>query len=151
MSTAPQPRLTFEEYVAWEEHQVVKHEYFDGQVYAMSGATYDHDIITDNLKFLIRNQRDQTGCQSHGPDLKVRCPSGLGTYPDIVVVCEKPEFDNGKKLVLLNPRMIFEVLSPSTMAYDRGKKFQTLSINQKLCTHYCTRIAKSTLGRSVSS
>lgn len=124
MSTALQPRMTFEEYVAWEEHQVKKHEYFDGQVYAMAGATYDHDVISDNLKFIIRNQKEQTGCRAHGPDLKVRCPSGLGTYPDVVVVCDQPQFADGKKLVLLNPQMIFEVLSPSTMAFDRGEKFE---------------------------
>jgi len=123
MSTAPQPRMTFEEYVAWEEHQVEKHEYFDGQVYAMSGATYDHDIISNNLKFILRNQRDRIGCREHGPELKVRCPSGLGTYPDVVVICDQPQFADGKKLILLNPQMIFEVLSLSTMGFDRGEKF----------------------------
>lgn len=123
MSTAPQPRMTFEEYVAWEEHQVEKHEYFAGHVYAMAGGTFEHDIVANNLKKIILNQRDRTGCRAHGPDLKVRCPSGLGTYPDVVVVCEQPQFADVKKLILLNPQIIFEVLSPSTMGFDRGEKF----------------------------
>ncbi len=124
MSIAPQPRMTFEEYVAWEEHQVEKHEFFAGQVYAMAGVTYEHDVIANNLKNIMLNQKDRTGCRAHGPDLKVRCPSGLGTYPDVVVVCEKPQFAETKKLTLLNPQIIFEVLSPSTMSFDRGEKFE---------------------------
>jgi len=135
MSTAPQKRFTFEEYLAWEEQQLDKHEFFNGEVYDMAGATFDHGKIALNLHRIIGSQSDQTGCQSNGPDLKVQCPTGLCTYPDVVVLCGKPEFGEGKKLVLLNPKMIFEVLSPSTMAYDRGKKskhFRTI----KSLTHY---------------
>lgn len=136
MSTAPQKRFTFEEYLVWEERQLEKHEFFQGEVFAMAGTTFDHGRIIANLHRIIGNQIDKTGCQSNGPELKVQCPTGLCTYPDIVVVCGKPEFAEDKKLVLLTPKVIFEVLSPSTMSYDRGDKFlnyQSISSLQ----HYC--------------
>ena len=136
MSIAPQKRFTFEEYLAWEEQQLEKHEFFQGEVFAMAGTTFDHGRIIANLHLSIGKQIDKTGCQSNGPELKVQCPTGLCTYPDVVVVCDNPKFSEDKKLVLLNPRVIFEVLSPSTMSYDRGDKFlnyQSISSLQ----HYC--------------
>lgn len=136
MSTAPQKRFTFEEYLAWEERQLEKHEFFQGEVFAMAGTTFDHGKIAINLHRIIGTQVGRTGCQSNGPDLKVQCPTGLCAYPDIVVVCGNPEFSEGKQVVLLNPKIIFEVLSPSTMSYDRGDKFLNYQSIRSL-QHYC--------------
>lgn len=135
MSTAQQRQFTFEEYLAWEERQLEKHGFYQGEVYAMAGTTFEHGKIIANLHRLIGNQTAGTGCQSNGPELKVQCPTGLCTYPDIVVVCEKPKFAEIKKLVLLNPKFIIEVLSPPTMSYDRGIKFKHYRSISSL-THY---------------
>ncbi len=122
MSTAPQKRWTLEEYLAWEDQQETRHEFCDGQIIAMAGSTYSHGRICGNLHYIIAAQSDQTGCEALGPDQRVRCPRGMNAYPDIVVVCENPVFADNKELTLLNPKMIFEVLSPSTTDFDRGEK-----------------------------
>jgi Uma2 family endonuclease len=136
MSTVPQIRFTFEEYLAWEEQQLDKHEYFQGEVFSMAGTTFDHIKIIANLHRFIGNQSSLTGCNSVGPDLKVICPTGLCTYPDVVVYFENPVFAESKKLVIENPKIIFEVLSPSTMSYDRGDKFLNYQSIPSL-RHYC--------------
>lgn len=125
MSTVPQRLLTPEEYLAQERRADFKSEYFRGEVFAMAGASFAHTLIKDNMAGEVRNQLKGKPCRTVTSDLRVKVsPTGLYTYPDIVVVCGEPEFDDGHLDTLLNPRVIIEVLSDSTESYDRGKKFR---------------------------
>jgi Uma2 family endonuclease len=123
---------TAEEYLALERRSDERHEYLDGNVYAMAGETLEHGIICINLTRIISNQVLGKPCQVLSKDMRVRSgPSpeprritkGLYSYPDLVVVCGEPEFQDDHRDILLNPRVIIEVLSPTTEAYDRGQKF----------------------------
>jgi Uma2 family endonuclease len=125
------PRLTAEEYFAWEQQQEVKHEYFDGEVFAMSGGTTDHSRIATNITTLIDNHLGDGDCQVFNSDARIKIQeSSKYVYPDVSVTCdqrdrETPQFNS-------YPCLIVEVLSPSTVraasafaeAYDRGKKFK---------------------------
>jgi Uma2 family endonuclease len=118
------PRLTPEEYFAWEQQQEVKHEYFDGEVFAiMSGGTTDHSRIATNITTLIDNHLGDGDCQVFNSDARIKIQaSEKYIYPDVSVTCDErdrqtPQFNS-------YPCLIVEVLSPSTEAYDRGKKFK---------------------------
>lgn len=101
-----------------------RHWYLDGEIYAMSGESLQHSQICVNLIGDVRSQLKGTDCQALSPNMKVRTgDSGLFSYPDLSVVCGTPLFHDKRKDVLLNPVVIFEVLSPSTVWYDRGAKF----------------------------
>jgi Uma2 family endonuclease len=124
MSFQPKPFLTLEEYLAGERAAVQKHEYFQGEVFAMGGASFSHVTIVSNLNATLHRQLQGKPCQAFAMDLRVNVSrTGLYTYPDIGVVCDEPQFDDERRDTLLNPRIIIEVLSSSTEAYDRGKKF----------------------------
>jgi Uma2 family endonuclease len=102
-----------------------KHEYFRGEIYAMTGASRTHVEIIHNLNGLLYQQRKKTGCRAYANDLRVKVQkNGLYTYPDIAIVCGEPQFEDDQFDTLLNPLVIIEVLSPSTERYDRGTKFQ---------------------------
>lgn len=128
------PRLlTIEEYLTLERTELERHEYLDGWVYAMAGESPDHGRICVNLTRRLAAQLDGSGCEVFSKDLKVRCGpmprpggsrEGLFAYPDLVVVCGALQFHDQAREVLLNPRVILEVLSPSTEAFDRGDKFR---------------------------
>ncbi len=91
----------------------------------MTGASRNHNLIAANTNRSLGSQLDERPCEVYQSDMRVRVPStGLYTYPDVVVVCGKPEFEDKELDTLLNPTLIIEVLSPSTEQYDRGKKFQ---------------------------
>lgn len=117
------PRLTPEEYFAWEEQQEEKHEYFDGEVYAMSGGTLNHSEIAGNLNRLIGNHLEDSDCRVLNSDarIKIHRPEKY-VYPDVSVTCDDRDRDNTQYIT--HPCLIVEVLSPSTEAYDRGKKFK---------------------------
>ncbi len=124
MSSQPKNLATPEEYLAAERQGDRKHEYFGGEVFAMSGASFAHVSIVANLTGHLFGQLQGGPCRSFSSDLRVKVSqTGLYTYPDVVVICEKPQFDDEHNDTLLNPRLIVEVLSPSTETYDRGKKF----------------------------
>src|ERR1700687_5113392 len=125
MSAHPQPRLTPEQYLERERAaQDVRSEYYNGRVYAMSGASYRHVMLISSLSHHLRNALGTSPCSVGTNDLRVRVSTdGLYTYPDVVVVCGEPRFVDGLADTLLNPILIIEVLSPSTEAYDRGFKF----------------------------
>ncbi len=123
MSSVPDRRYTIEEYLAFERASETKHEYYAGQIFAMSGASLPHNRITRNLLRAIGERLDNTPCEPLPNDMRVKAPSGLYTYPDAIIVCGKPQLDDATVDTLLNPAVLFEVLSPSTEAYDRGKKF----------------------------
>lgn len=128
MSFAAANRITPAEYLASERLAETKHEFFDGQVYAMSGASRAHNKICINLISELRSSLGKGRCETFGIDLRVKVDkNGLYTYPDVVVVCGEPEFEDTVLDTLLNPKVIFEVLSPSTESYDRGRKFALYS------------------------
>ena len=125
MSAHPQPRLTPEQYLAIERAAEFRSEYYDGRMYAMAGGSRRHGIIIVNLASELRNALKKSPCEVTASDSRVcMSPDGLYTYPDIVVVCGPPQLLDGHKDTLLNPKVIVEVLSPSTEAYNRGFKSQ---------------------------
>jgi Uma2 family endonuclease len=117
------PRFTPEEYFAWEEQQEEKHEYFDGEVYAMSGGTREHSRIAVNVTTLIDNHLGEGDCQVLNSDARIKIQSSEKyVYPDASVTCD--ERDRETPQFIAHPCLIIEVLSPSTEAYDRGDKFE---------------------------
>lgn len=124
MSAAPQKRYTPQEYLALERAAPFKSEYYRGEILARAGANRQHCRIGVNLVARLGQQLRPTPCEAFGSDMRVRVlPTGLYTYPDVSVACGELEFEDRAADTLLNPKAIFEVLSKSTEAYDRGKKF----------------------------
>ena len=125
MSAQSQPRLTPEQYLELERAAIdVRSEYYNGRMYAMSGGTHPHAIVIGNLGSELRIALKKGPCVVTTSNMRVRVSkTGLYTYPDIVVVCDPPQFGDGRHDTILNPALIIEVLSPSTEAYDRGFKF----------------------------
>ncbi|MBN9385409.1 MAG: Uma2 family endonuclease [Chitinophagaceae bacterium] len=118
-------KLTITEYLEWESNQEEKHEYYQGEVFAMSGPKLQHLRITGNLTFRLRLHLEGRGCEVFPTDLRLHIPKNtLFTYPDISIVCGGVETLNNDDWNLLNPSVLFEVLSPSTRGYDRGEKFR---------------------------
>ncbi|MDT7541723.1 MAG: hypothetical protein QOE33_1627 [Acidobacteriota bacterium] len=126
MASLPNYYLSPEEYLAIERRAEYKSEYVDGVMYAMSGASVRHNLIVGNLIGELNVQLRKTPCSVYPSDLKVRVPSGKKFfYPDVSVTCGEIEFSDNQKDVVLNPIIVVEVLSESTAAFDRGKKFQS--------------------------
>ncbi len=124
MSLQPTTYLTPEEYLASERKASYKSEYIDGVMVAMTGASRQHNLIAFNITREISQQLRERPCEGYASDMRVRVPSTrLYTYPDVVVVCGEPQFEDDYVDTLLNPTLIIEVLSESTELYDRGKKF----------------------------
>lgn len=126
-------RHTVEEYLALERESEERHEYLDGQIYAMAGESTQHADISVNIVSELRTQLKGTPCRVGTKDSKVlsgpaikhsRSTRGLFSYPDLVVVCGEPRFLDEHQDVLLNPTVIIEVLSPATESFDRGEKFR---------------------------
>jgi Uma2 family endonuclease len=117
--------LTPEQYLEIEREAERKSEYWQGEMFAMAGAGESHNLLVMNIGVQIYSQLRTRDCRTYSNDMRV-CVSeaGLYTYPDIVVVCGVPQFLDGRRDTLLNPTLIVEVLSPSTEAYDRGRKFE---------------------------
>jgi Uma2 family endonuclease len=124
MSTAPLRRFAVEEYLALERDSDTKHEYYDGQIFAMAGASEAHNLIGANLVRAIGNQLLDRDCRLYPGDMRVLLPTGLYTYPDASLVCGPRDIQTLSGLdTLTNPTLIVEVLSKSTEAYDLGVKF----------------------------
>jgi len=125
MSTAAvRTRYTPEQYLALERKSPIKNEYYDGEIFAMAGASREHNLIALNLGGELRSQLRDRPCEAYVSDMRVLVArTGLYTYPDVVAVCGEREFQDSEVDTLLNPTLLIEVLSPSTEAYDRGKKF----------------------------
>ena len=125
MSAIPKTKLTPEEYLEFERKSEERHEYFDGEIFAMAGAKRRHNTAATNLSGLVWQHLRGKNCESYSSDMRVFVPeTGLYTYPDLVIVCDEPQFQDEVFDTLLNPVLIVEVLSDSTEGYDRGKKFQ---------------------------
>jgi Uma2 family endonuclease len=117
------PRFTPEEYFAWEEKQLEKYEYIDGEVYAMSGGSKNHSLISVRFITLFSNHLEGGSCETGNSDLKVNIvATGNYTYPDVSVTCD--DRDKTTTQYITYPCLIVEVLSDSTESYDRGGKFR---------------------------
>jgi Uma2 family endonuclease len=113
------------EYIEIERNSEIKHEYFDGEIFAMSGASRSHNLIVANVVIAIGNQLKKKPCRVYPSDMRLKIETTkLYTYPDAMIVCGQDKFDDDHKDMLLNPDVIIEVLSDSTESYDRGKKFE---------------------------
>ena len=125
MSVVPKKRISPKEYLKFERASEEKHEYLNGHVFAMSGAKRNHNKLVANLSGLLWQDLKSKDCEFYPNDMRVFVPkTGLYTYPDLVVVCGEPKFQDTIPDTLLNPVLLIEVLSDSTEGYDRGKKFQ---------------------------
>ncbi|MGB7760729.1 MAG: Uma2 family endonuclease [Bryobacteraceae bacterium] len=125
MSTLPKTFLTPEQYLAIERQAESKSEYYQGEMFAMAGAGLAHNVLVANLVAGLHTQLRSRPCRVLPGDMRVRvAATGLYTYPDVVVVCGDPQFSDQRFDTLVNPSLIAEVLSPSTEAYDRGRKFE---------------------------
>ncbi len=126
MSTQPKTFLTPEQYLEIERKAEYKSEYFQGEMFAMAGASEEHVVATANVVTILNTQFRGRGCRVYTSDMRVYIPaSGSYTYPDVTAVCGERKFQDARTPdVLLNPVLIVEVLSPSTEAYDRGRKFE---------------------------
>jgi Uma2 family endonuclease len=112
------------EYLEFEKHSEVKHEYYQGEIFALAGATRNHNVIAGNVFARLRESLPED-CVPFTSDMRVKIEAtGLYTYPDVVVVCGEEEYDDEAQTTLLNPVLVVEVLSDSTEAYDRGQKFE---------------------------
>ncbi|MGB9179884.1 MAG: Uma2 family endonuclease, partial [Pyrinomonadaceae bacterium] len=129
--------LTPEEYLAIERKAETRSEYFEGKMspmtgerkpkdmFAMTGASKRHNLIAGNIFASLHRQLQNRDCEVYQSEMRVRIPAaGLYTYPDVIALCGESKFEDDYFDTLLNPTLIVEVLSPSTEAYDRGKKFK---------------------------
>jgi Uma2 family endonuclease len=125
MTLAARQRFTFQDYLSLEDIAAVRHEFLEGEVWAMAGGTPEHAAVCVNISTLLSNATRGRPCRVFSSDLRVRVlQTGLGTYPDVTVVCGALEVDaeDSKGRTVSNPRILVEVLSPSTEDYDRGEK-----------------------------
>ena len=125
MTAVPKRYFTPAEYLELEAKADYKSQYVAGEIFSMAGAQSPHVLIAVNLAGELRNRLRGKNCDVFSSDMRVRVEQGdLYTYPDVAVVCGPPEFDHSSEpQSLLNPQVIFEVLSPGTESFDRGDKF----------------------------
>ena len=116
----PVQRMTLAEFFVWEEQQTDRHEFFRGETYAMVGGTARHNRVILNLASRIGDHLDGTPCQVFAENMKVQLAEGV-LYPDVVVTCGKA--DAGDEQTIVDPKLVIEVLSPSTKGYDKRDKF----------------------------
>lgn len=125
MDSQPKPQLTPQEYLAWERQQATRHEFFDGEIFAMTGASREHNLVCGNAFATLHAQLRGKPCELYNNDMRVKVSeTGMYTYPDIAAACADPQFEDADVDTLINPALIIEVLSDSTEQYDRGAKFQ---------------------------
>ena len=124
MSAVLKPRLTEAEYLAFERSSEFRHEFHGNEIFAMAGASESHNLVAGNLFTELNVMLRGKGYRAYTYDMRVYArESKTYVYPDIVVACPPIEFLDEKRDTLLNPQIVVEVLSPSTEAYDRGRKF----------------------------
>ncbi|MCC6363505.1 MAG: Uma2 family endonuclease [Bryobacterales bacterium] len=163
MASSPVHKLTEEEYLAVERAAEIRSEFYEGEMFAMSGGTHVHSRL--QVRMISELEARLTGgrCTVYSSDLRIKISeTGLYTYPDVSVVCGRPLFADDRKDSLLNPSLIVEVLSPSTESYDRGRKFEhyrpvetlrdyiLVSQDRVLVEHYARQEAAAWLLRTYS-
>ena len=124
MATSPQPRISPQEYVALEQQLGGKYEYHDGQMFAMAGVSLPHGRIQVNLTRRVDEALSDSPCNAYPADVRVVIEAAdMATYPDLSIVCGPEQQSKAFGHSITNPTVLFEVLSPTTQAYDRGVKF----------------------------
>lgn len=125
MAQAAQPsKLSPEEYLVFERASETKHEYADGEIFAMSGGTLAHSLLATNIARELGLALRGRGCRVLNSDMRIKISStGRYVYPDVSMLCEQPLYEDETRDTLLNPSLIVEVLSDSSEKYDRGDKF----------------------------
>lgn len=130
-------RYSPEEYLELERQARNRHEFLDGVIYAMEGESLSHSRICTNLSGEVRSKLKGKPCEPLSPNMKVRTSNAsLFSYPDLTILCGEPLLHDSKKDVLTNPKVIFEVLSPSTEKYDRTTKFLRYRMGNETLTDY---------------
>lgn len=125
MSAVPDRYLSLDEYFLLEEMSGIKHEYYQGVAYAMTGGSVAHNLIIANTVGQLSRQLEGKDCTVFPSDLRLKVEAtGIYTYPDIMVICGAVHNADKRKDTVANPSVLFEVLSPGTANYDRDKKFQ---------------------------
>jgi len=120
----PQRRYSLEDYFSLEEGSTVRHEFFNGEIFAMAGGTVAHNQIAANVLRQLGTALKERPCRALGSDMRLLTPGGLLTYPDVMVICGPVELAPGRRDVVTNPIVLVEVLSDATRAYDLGDKFE---------------------------
>lgn len=116
--------LSQQEYLEFERASELRHEYASGEIFAMAGATREHNLTAGNIFAELHLALRERPCEVYSPDMRIKIEAtGRYVYADASVVCGRPDFDDQTRDTLLNPIVIVEVLSNSTEAYDRGDKF----------------------------
>jgi Uma2 family endonuclease len=165
MSTQPKKRLTIEEYIELDKNSEERFEYFDGEVFNMSGVHPNHSRLELRLARLLGEQIEKRGCTVFSSNLRIKVPSMPPyRYPDLSALCSKPEFEEHSGLLCLtNPVVLVEILSPSTEAFDRGEKFThyksiasfreylLIAQNKKNVTHYLKQSERAWLQTEYSA
>ncbi len=124
MTALKQLLYTSEQYLTLERQASYKSEYVNGGIFAMAGASKEHNQIAFNIAGELHGQLKSRPCLAYVNDMRVKVnATGLYTYPDMAALCDEPRFEDEQMDTLLNPSVIVEILSPSTEAYDRGDKF----------------------------
>ena len=114
-----------EQYLALERNASFKSEFHEGHIYAMTGASREHNLVSINIAGEFRDQLKNRPCEAYLNDMRVKAATARNYfYPDAAVVCGQPVFEDGHHDTMLNPTVLIEVLSPTTEAYDRGDKFR---------------------------
>lgn len=136
MSQQIQPHISPQEYLRLERQSEYKSEYVNGQIFAMTGASRNHNLITTNISRELSLQLKGQPCEVYAVDMRVKVrATGLYTYPDVAVVCGEPQFEDDFVDTLLNPTLLIEVLSPSTERYDRIAKSSYYRTIDSLAEH----------------
>ncbi|HUN09451.1 MAG TPA: Uma2 family endonuclease [Aggregatilineales bacterium] len=117
-------RMTEAAYLELERTAEVRHQWIDGEVFAMAGASEEHSLIGSNLITTLSLQTRSRRCRVHGSDRLIKTGNDNYTYADVAALCGQPEITTPHPSALLNPSLIIEILSPSTQTYDRGDKFE---------------------------
>jgi Uma2 family endonuclease len=123
MQRHPQRHYSVDDYFAVEAHSPIKHEYYQGEIFAAGAASVAHNDITANVVATLRLALRGTGFRAFGRDLRLVTPGGLYTYPDVMVVCGRVDLTLDRPDTVTNPVLLAEVLSEATRDYDRGEKF----------------------------
>jgi Uma2 family endonuclease len=148
MSALPQPKpfLTPEEYLALERQAETKSEYWQGETYALAGASRQPNLVAANLTAALNLQLRSRPCEVYVSDMRVKVArADHYSYPDVAVVCGQAEFEDRSEDTLLNPTVLIEVLSPSTEAYDRGTKFEFYRMLESLSDYLLISQSKPTI------
>lgn len=124
MSALPKPGYNSDEYLALEESAEYRSQFYNGEIFAMAGASRKHNVIAMNVASNLHYQLRNRPCEIYRNDMRVKVSENLYAYPDIVIVCGEPQIEQNRGENLLNPIVLIEVLSPSTEKFDRGGKAQ---------------------------